>query len=283
MISRIVVVFLCFVWFCASSPCNITSFVEFLQVPFVSIENGKERMGCIKDYFLQNNDKRAFFSSLYIQVTVGVEQAIANNVFHDGAWIGYYDYQFANFYREALLHWEQGQKTKVPLAWAQAFESATNNSVLILQHLLLGINAHIDNDLAQVIALLNITVDTPSKHNDSLLINNVIVSVYKSMVPGFVALYAPVVDLNPLVPALYAIMADLESSLREDAWNFAFKLINATTLQHAVLVEQLNLSSDVYANEILALPWIDSSLALKMRQLEGDQLKIFCTLVSWAC
>lgn len=81
----------------------------------------------------------------------------------------HYDYEFANYYREALLNWELGNERKVPRAWRQAFSNAQGNeylcvwawgvvpfltsaSILIIQHLFLGANAHINNDLAQALA-----------------------------------------------------------------------------------------------------------------------------------
>lgn len=269
-----------------ASTCNIVSLPDFLKTPFASIEQGWEGMTCIKEYFLSNNDRRGLFTSIYVAVTEGVKEAIQKGIFNDGQWMAFYDFTFANFYRTALLNWELGNISAVPKAWSKSFDAAKNNDdILIMQHALLGVNAHINNDLAQVIAKLNITENTNMKHNDSLLVNPVIIDVYKSIMPGFIRLYTPVVNATKYLQQLDETVSYLESTLREKAWEFAFQLIASqnNTVYHALLVDELNFKSATYADVIIEANDVDPTVVKAMRKCEGVQTKTYCTLVDWAC
>lgn len=268
---------------CASS-CNITDLVDYLQNEFISFEDGYNHMLCLKEYFLANRDKRLFFISLYAAVTKQVKDAIATGTyFYDNSWLEVYDYQFANLYREALLNWELGNINKVPRAWQLSFANAHNNgNILIWQHMLLAVNAHINNDLAQVISMMNITEDTDHKHSDTQAIDPIIMSVYKQPIPGLIDLYAPAWNFSGHAQQLESTVSKLESEYREKAWDFAFKLIDAPPFKRTLYVQELNLSAAFHGEQLLMFGFSDQLLK-SFRELEGDQFKSFCSLTDWAC
>jgi Family of unknown function (DUF5995) len=90
-------------------------------------------------------DRVGFFAALYHKVTAGVKDGIAKGSFQDGPRMAELDVTFANRYLQALDAWRSGQ----PLtnSWKIALDTTKNSSLLILQQLLLGINAHINLDL----------------------------------------------------------------------------------------------------------------------------------------
>jgi Family of unknown function (DUF5995) len=93
----------------------------------------------------RNNDRTGYFAALYYKVTAAVKAGIATNQFENGPRMEMLDVLFANRYLTALDQWKKGQ----PLSgcWAVAFEATKRRSYLFLQHLLLGMNAHINLDL----------------------------------------------------------------------------------------------------------------------------------------
>lgn len=93
----------------------------------------------------RSGDRVGYFAALYYKVTSGVKEGIAKNEFQDGPRMERLDVLFANRYLNALDQWRQG----LPLtqSWKVAFEATRRSSVLVLQQLLLGINAHINLDL----------------------------------------------------------------------------------------------------------------------------------------
>ena len=92
------------------------------------------------------NSALCLFPTLYRKVTVAVRDKIkAGNYFEDNARMEKLDVIFANRYIEA---WNSRRKNE-PLSecWKFSFEAPGKFRLLILQHLLLGMNAHINLDL----------------------------------------------------------------------------------------------------------------------------------------
>ena len=93
----------------------------------------------------QTGDRCGFFAALYYKVTAKVSEGIEKGQFEDGARMERLDVLFANRYLDALANWKSGGETSA--SWKIAFEACRSRKVLVLQHLLLGISAHINFDL----------------------------------------------------------------------------------------------------------------------------------------
>ncbi|UWY26326.1 DUF5995 family protein [Flavobacterium sp. TR2] len=85
------------------------------------------------------------FAILYREVTVRVKEGILAGSFQNGERMEKLDVIFANRYLKAYYQYQA--KEKPSECWAFAFEQAENFWPIVLQHLLLGINAHINLDL----------------------------------------------------------------------------------------------------------------------------------------
>ena len=86
-----------------------------------------------------------YFPALYRKVTVAVRDGLAVGRFEDAARMERLDVVFANRYLDAFDHYRRGEP--ITRAWAYTFRMAERAEPLILQHLLLGMNAHINLDL----------------------------------------------------------------------------------------------------------------------------------------
>jgi hypothetical protein len=93
----------------------------------------------------QRGDVLGYFPQLYLRVTELVAQGIENKQFEDNARMERLDVIFANRYLQAYADFKAGGG--VTQSWRAAFEAAQNGNLLILQHLMLGMNAHISLDL----------------------------------------------------------------------------------------------------------------------------------------
>lgn len=87
------------------------------------------------------------FLSTYRRTTEAVAAAVASGDFEDPAWVEAWDVAFAGFYLDALDADLAG--TRVPRPWRLAFDAPATASPLV--HVLLGINAHINNDLPRAL------------------------------------------------------------------------------------------------------------------------------------
>jgi len=102
----------------------------------------------------RNDQSRlGFFATLYRNVTAKVKEGIAAGLFEDGARMEKLDVTFANRYLSALQAFRSNQPTSK--CWLVAFQTADTWAPIILQQLLIGMNAHINFDLgiaAQTVA-----------------------------------------------------------------------------------------------------------------------------------
>ena len=78
-------------------------------------------------------------------MTVAVQKGINDKLFADGARMEKLDVIFANRYLEA--YYRQSLKNHITESWKVAFD-ATLQPLTVIQHLLLGMNAHINLDLS---------------------------------------------------------------------------------------------------------------------------------------
>lgn len=91
-------------------------------------------------------DRRCIFLRTYLVMTREMGSCIERGVFRDGAWIERLLVQFAEYYFAAYTAYDSGA-AGVPGAWGHAHDGARSPSVTTPETLLLGINAHINNDL----------------------------------------------------------------------------------------------------------------------------------------
>lgn len=101
-----------------------------------------------------NNCPLGFFAVLYRKVTINVKEGIHSNSFEDNARMEKLDIFFANRYFR--VYFDYKDNLTISKSWKVAFEAKNKDSHIVLQHLLLGINAHINLDLG--IATIN-TID----------------------------------------------------------------------------------------------------------------------------
>lgn len=92
------------------------------------------------------DDKRFIFLRCYNMMTANMIEAVQQGRFQDGVWVGKLLHRFAAYYFEALEQFEHND-AHTPPVWSQVHDASTHQDLHVLQHLLLGINAHINYDL----------------------------------------------------------------------------------------------------------------------------------------
>lgn len=96
------------------------------------------------------NSPMAFFPILYKKVTERIKFGIQNHEFENNARMETLDVLFANRYIQAYRQFSE--ENTPTISWKHAFEACNDGSLLIMHHLLLGINAHINLDLGIAVA-----------------------------------------------------------------------------------------------------------------------------------
>lgn len=93
---------------------------------------------------LASDDASGYFGAMYARVTSSIATAIAQGRFEDGERMERFATTFAGFYTRCT-----GPSPVRPGCWQASFDVAGRSDLLILQHLLIGINAHVNHDLPQ--------------------------------------------------------------------------------------------------------------------------------------
>lgn len=113
--------------------------------PITTIDQVINELEHIISWSIENNSRIGYFAVLYHRVTCRIKEGIANNEFEDGPRMEKLDVIFALRYIDAWKAWISGQP--LTQSWQVVFDASRNGGTVILQQMLLGINAHINLDL----------------------------------------------------------------------------------------------------------------------------------------
>ncbi|WP_158974898.1 DUF5995 family protein [Cellulophaga sp. L1A9] len=93
---------------------------------------------------IAKNSRLGLFAYLYRRTTAEILKEVERGGFENNVQLEQMDVAFANLYIDAYQ--EHAKGNKVSASWLFSFENATEE-LTILQHIMLGINAHINLDL----------------------------------------------------------------------------------------------------------------------------------------
>jgi Family of unknown function (DUF5995) len=168
-------------------------------------------------------DPLGYFPALYRQVTLKVKAGIAAGFFDDGPRMDRFDALFANRYFAA---WETFTAGGLPSkSWRVAFNATRSGRTIILQDLLVGINAHINLDLGVVTGETFQGAELEAFHPDFNRINQIL-SVLIPPVEAVIARFSPLFGILERLggkDALEVLGFSMDAA-RDDAWLHAVLL-----------------------------------------------------------
>ncbi len=164
--------------------------------------------------------RQGYFAALYRRVTVAVKTGIAQKAFEDGARMEMFDVTFANRYFEAYDAYRQGQSLSG--SWRTAFQAADQADPTLLQHLLLGMNAHINLDLGVAAATVCAGGSIQDLKADFFQINLVLASLVGECAREFGRIWPIIAWANSFLDTPEEICTAFElGQARNYAWNLA--------------------------------------------------------------
>lgn len=188
---------------------NSNSIDEVLSKLDIIIENSKK-----------SNDPLGYFAVLYRKVTHKVKEAIENDFFDDNARMEQLDIVFADRYLEAYFNYEH--KKIVTQSWQRAFNLKTNYWPIVLQHLLMGMNAHISLDLGIAAAEISKGHDINDLRNDFNKINDILSSLVNEVQEKLSHIWPTLKKILTKTKKVDDFLVDFSMEIaRDGAWNFA--------------------------------------------------------------
>ncbi len=127
---------------------------------------------------LAAGDASGYFPALYSRVTARIGASIEEGTFADGPGIDRFATRFASHYSAAADDHLSG-----PRCWQACWNVTGDRRLLIVQHLLLGINAHVNYDLPRaVVEAADERGDLMSIRRDFDAVNDVLGATYDDVI-----------------------------------------------------------------------------------------------------
>jgi hypothetical protein len=223
--------------------------VRCIDTEIAKMRAAQRRFGC---------DHRGVFDTTYLQLTLGLRRDLRSHPhrFADSRYLYTEDALFADLYFRTLRSWSRGRS--VPPAWRIALQTARTGDVNAAQDMLLGINAHVQNDMPFVVAALGLVrPDGSSRKPDHDALNEVLAASYEPVVKEIARRFDPFVAFSNASwdPADDIAGLELVREWREQVWRNAERLVSAKTkADRAQVASEIQQAAAGWAQGIAAVP-----------------------------
>jgi hypothetical protein len=237
------------------------------------------RLNGLLDDSIRHGRRIGYFVGLYERVTANVRHAlIAGNVFDDGPRMERLDVVFANRFLEA---WDRHAAGLKPTdSWAVAFERLDDPGPLVVQHLMLGMNAHINLDLG--IAAATVAPTRPqleALHADFNRINDVLSRLVKMVEVQLTTICPPLSRLADLVTVEERIFDFGMTASRDVAWKLAQDLVAAPRDAWPGIIARRDALSAMAARALYPLDGVARVTALAVHAHECRDIRLNIQIV----
>ena len=194
--------------------------------PLHTIDDVIARLTVVIDECLEEESRIGYFAALYRRITIAVKAAIAEGRFEDGARMEQLDVTFASRYLDAVEAYRHGRRPEA--AWAFVFRSARLPFPLVMQHLLISVNVHVDYDLGIAAAQVCPGASLAGLKTDFFTLN-AILAAEVDIVRAELARINILLRLTDLFGRVEDKLVDLAVDVgRDHAWTFATQLAAAS-------------------------------------------------------
>ncbi|MEA2168902.1 MAG: hypothetical protein QOF76_2202 [Solirubrobacteraceae bacterium] len=188
------------------------------------------RLRARQDHF--GCDHRAVFATTYLTLTRVMRRTMRadRHFFRDRSALLYEDALFAHIYFQTLKRYRLGQP--VDAAWQIALDNATSGDLQGAGDMLLGINAHVQNDMPFLLAQITLRDSQGrSRRADHNAENAILDDAFDEVVALIGRRYDPLTTLETtdLSPVTDVFAMELVKTWREGVWRNAERLVNAKT------------------------------------------------------
>ena len=171
----------------------------------------------------RQSSRGGYFAALYRKVTISIQKGIRDGIFEDGERMERFDLIFANRYLEAAAALASGEPPT--RSWQVSFRAAEKWGPIVLQHLLLGMNAHINLDLGIAAARTAPGSELAGLENDFITINNVLARLVDGVTEELTIIWPQLRRLDRLAGSSDDRIINFSiSRARDHAWKLAGRL-----------------------------------------------------------
>ncbi|MDQ6814170.1 MAG: DUF5995 family protein [Bacteroidota bacterium] len=230
------------------------------MIKATSVDDVISHLDTIIDWSKSRQSRVGYFATLYRNMTKAVKQGIAGNAFANGERMEALDVIFANRY---LQSWDAYvNKQKCSNAWCAAFDACNRKDLIVLQHLILGINTHINLDLGIAAAEACRGEEIYNLKADFDKINGVIASLMQRVQDDLAQVWPPLVVLERIANHRQEAVLNFSIDLaRKASWQNALILAKAEGKAKEDYIQIMDNAVVCIANRIMS-PGLDAQLLL---------------------
>lgn len=186
-----------------------------------------------------------YFNKTYLIITQNVRRAVADGRFEHPDFLRHFDTRFAFYYFSALRRYLESKPA--PPAWQRAFEASRSGRVSPIIAMALGVNAHVNNDIPQV---LQDTKAMETHRRDYNLVNKIIRDSVNEVLDGLDATTHVLDPKRRLLKPLYKRVMDIViARWRVKAWKHFERLKS-----HATTTQDIEKYASMMERELRKLP-----------------------------
>ena len=227
----------------------------------------------------REQSRLGYFPALYRKVTIKVKEGIAEGIFDDGPRMEKLDVIFANRYLEAIHNQWDGKP--VTDAWRVSFKAVDSGSITVLQHLLIGMNAHINLDLGIAAAHTSPGDAIAGLYEDFNKINGVLASLVNGVKEELTQVWPTLSFLDKLAGRLDDVIINFSmEKARDHAWAFAETLAPLNPTDQASKIRD----ADQWASRFAHVVWkpgmmmrlANLAISLTERGTVAEKIDLLC-------
>jgi Family of unknown function (DUF5995) len=230
-----------------------------LSIPVQTIDQVIQALDQIIDWSWTTRNRIGYFAGLYRRVTSSVKEGIDQGKFQNGPLMEQLDVTFANRYLQAYEQHRSGQSPT--RSWQLAFQVSAKWYPLVVQQLLIGINAHINLDLGIAAAAIAPGNQLPGLKTDFDQINAVLASLVGTV-------EKEIAQVSPLIGLLETFGLKTETAIinfsidvaRDAAWSHATKLAVTPPDQLPAAINQIDVETQEFGRDVVMSPFLRLSL-----------------------
>lgn len=242
-----------------------SNFPDSIATPATTIDEVIAQLTAIVEWSKENNSRLGYFAALYRKVTIQVKKGIQDNYFDDGQRMERLDVIFANRYIHACYQYLTSQTPTE--SWVKAFDASERWWPIVLQHLLIGMNAHINLDLGIATAETVAPDKLPDLQGDFNKINEVLANLVGGV-------QDELAEIWPILGLMNRYLGSVETAIinfsmekaRDAAWAFATELAPLSEQQRNNAINNKDAEMANFSN-IIMHPGITGSLIVKIVRL----------------
>lgn len=143
-----------------------------------TIQEVLDQLDEIIEHCITTNNRLGLFAYIYRRTTAEIQAEIQRQNFEDNERLEQMDVEFANLYLDAFRNYHDGRPASK--SWEFAFK-AKDEPLTILQHIMMGINTHINLDLAIATSISMTNQELNDIEGDFTKVNDILFNITNEM------------------------------------------------------------------------------------------------------